>query len=117
MVLATGACQGRAAVFHDSGVADTGTVLFDLRRGAVSVRYDVADREPFTGCTFRVALVRQPAHDPLAPGELGAESEDVRVEPRARLSGRQAFSVAQAGRHYLRIGGTCRWEVWIELGA
>lgn len=108
-VTATG-CSPPAIVFRDKGVADTSTVTFDLSAGAYTLDYVLADRDPLLGCSFGASLVRQPP-DPLAPGLVVDKAEPVTVPARGESSGRFLLSARVDGTHYLRVAGTCAWEV------
>jgi hypothetical protein len=104
------ACLPAGAVFADQGVADTSTVTFDLQAGSYDVTFEAVDRDPMLGCPFSIELIQQPP-DPLSNGVVADASPTVTVPPRGGESGRFTLTASSGGRHYLRVSGTCAWNV------
>lgn len=103
-------CGVFGSVYSSSGVADTTTPWLELPAGQYAITYTASDHFPWLGCTFGVAVARQP-EDPLAPGVTVVPANEVRVMPEGRQSGTVAVSIAAADTYYLWITGTCEWTV------
>lgn len=111
-----GGCVSPGKVFEDQGIADTSTVTFPLEHASYIASYTVRDWDPMAGCEFDLTLVRQPEDDPLAPGLPASSTHHVRLTPAGEASGRVAWTTAQAGQYYLRVGGRCQWVVSVLTG-
>jgi hypothetical protein len=104
------ACSDVGLIYQSTGVADTTTPWMDLEPGRYVVRYAASDHMPLLGCTFAVAVVRQPG-DPLAAGIPVVTGPEVRVPPKGETRGGVDVFIGAADTYYLWVTGTCRWTV------
>jgi hypothetical protein len=103
-------CGAFGSVYSSSGVNDTTTEWLELLAGQYAITYTASDHFPWLGCTFGVAVARQP-EDPMAPGVTVLPANEVRVFPEGRESGTIPVSIAAADTYYLWITGTCDWSI------
>ena len=107
------ACGSVGSIYSSSGVADTTTPWLQLPAGQYAIVFTASDREPWLGCEFGVEVARQPP-DPLAPGVTVIPANEIRIRPKGRATGTIPVAIVKADTYFLRILGTCEWEIHLS---
>lgn len=107
------ACGSFGSIYSSSGVADTTSPWLELPAGQYAIMFTASDREPWLGCEFGVDVARQPP-DPLAPGVAVIPANEIRIRAKGQETGTIPVSIVEADTYFLRIHGTCEWEVHLS---